>query len=175
MLKTIDRVQNKTVYHKAKKMTFMLYFVSILFWPFTMEKNDFYRPRSGRYYFHRRLSFCPRGCIPECTCVGGVCKQAGTWAGGVWRGGFTPPPPKMATEAGRVRPPGMHSCENCVSVVSQKIKLDVSAVADPGFSPGGCANSQKCYYFSNICRKLHENERIWTPRGGGARVPGAPP
>ena len=31
---------------------------------------------------------------------------------------------------------------------------------------GGCANFQKCYYFSNICRKLHENERIWTPRGG---------
>ena len=40
--------------------------------------------------------------------------------------------------------------------------------------PRGGANSQKCYYFSIFCRKLHENERIWTPRGG-ARVPGAPP
>ena len=40
------------------------------------------------------------------------------------------------------------------------------SVADPGFSPGGGANSQKCYYFSIFCRKLHENERIWTPRGG---------
>ena len=39
-------------------------------------------------------------------------------------------------------------------------------VADPGFSPGGGANSQNCYYFSHFCRKLHENERIWTPRGG---------
>ena len=39
--------------------------------------------------------------------------------------------------------------------------------------PQGCADSQKCYYFSNICWKLHENERIWTPRG--ARVPGSPP
>ena len=29
--------------------------------------------------------------------------------------------------------------------------------------PRGCANSQNCYYFSNFCRKLHENERIWTP------------
>ena len=29
--------------------------------------------------------------------------------------------------------------------------------------PGVCANSQKCYYFSIFCRKLHENERIWTP------------
>ena len=48
------------------------------------------------------------------------------------------------------------------------------AVADPGFSPGGGANSQNCYYFSHFCRKLHENERIWTPKGG-ARVPGAPP
>ena len=41
------------------------------------------------------------------------------------------------------------------------------SVADPGFSPGGAANSQKCYYFSIFCRKLHENERIWDPRGGG--------
>ena len=46
-------------------------------------------------------------------------------------------------------------------------------VADPGFSPGGGANSQNCYYFSHFCRKLHENERIWTP-GGGAR-PWRPP
>ena len=32
--------------------------------------------------------------------------------------------------------------------------------------PWGGANSQKCYYFSIFCQKLHENERIWTPRGG---------
>ena len=32
--------------------------------------------------------------------------------------------------------------------------------------PRGGANSQNCYYFSHFCRKLHENERIWTPRGG---------
>ena len=36
-------------------------------------------------------------------------------------------------------------------------------------SPRGCANSQNCYYFSNFCQKLQENE---SPRG--ARVPGAP-
>ena len=46
-------------------------------------------------------------------------------------------------------------------------------VADPGFSPGGCANSQNCYYFSNFCRKLHENEIIWSPRGGAR--PWCPP
>ena len=44
-------------------------------------------------------------------------------------------------------------------------------VADPGFSPGGCANSQNCYYFSNFCRKLHENERIWTPGGSASLAP----
>ena len=41
--------------------------------------------------------------------------------------------------------------------------------------PRGGANSQKCYYFSIFCRKLHENERIWTPRGGGGRASLAPP
>ena len=38
--------------------------------------------------------------------------------------------------------------------------------------PRGGANSQNCYYFSHFCRKLHENERIWTPRG--VCIPGAP-
>ena len=36
-------------------------------------------------------------------------------------------------------------------------------MTDPRFSPGGCANSQNSYYF---WPKLHENERIQTPRGG---------
>ena len=81
----------------------------------------------------------------------------------------------------------IHSGESPVSpsmlrlrtYVSDKINLigtmlvNYSAVADPGFSPGGGANSQNCYYFSHFCRKLHENERIWTPRG--VRVPSAPP
>ena len=41
------------------------------------------------------------------------------------------------------------------------------SVADPGFSPGGGAPTPKsANYFSIFCRKLHENERIWTPRGG---------
>ena len=44
-------------------------------------------------------------------------------------------------------------------------------VADPGFSPEGFANSQKCYYFSNICRKLYENERIWTLGGPASLAP----
>ena len=43
-------------------------------------------------------------------------------------------------------------------------------MADPGFSWG--ANSQSGCANLFFCRKLHENERIWTPRG--ARVPSAP-
>ena len=45
------------------------------------------------------------------------------------------------------------------------------------FPRGGGANSQNCYYFSHFCRKLHENERIWTPRGGARpwRPPLDPP
>ena len=61
-----------------------------------------------------------------------------------------------------------------LSMLNWSEKKSAKPVADPGFSPGGGANSQNCYYFSHFCRKLHENERIWTPRGG-ARVPGAPP
>ena len=49
--------------------------------------------------------------------------------------------------------------------------LHILAVADPGFSPGVCANSQNCNYFSNFCRKLHENEKIWTPGGHTSLAP----
>ena len=38
----------------------------------------------------------------------------------------------------------------------------VIAVADPGFSQGGCANSQIGIILQFFGRKLHENERIWT-------------
>ena len=44
-------------------------------------------------------------------------------------------------------------------------------MADPGFSLGGCANCQIGIILQFFCRKLHENERIWTPGDG---VPGAP-
>ena len=58
-------------------------------------------------------------------------------------------------------------------LITTKTRMHSNTVADPGFSPGGGANSQNCYYFSHFCRKLHENERIWTPRGGRASL--APP
>ena len=48
-------------------------------------------------------------------------------------------------------------------------------VADPGFPQGGDANSPRgapTYDFAKISQKMHEIERIWTPRG--ARVPRAP-
>ena len=43
------------------------------------------------------------------------------------------------------------------------------AVADPGFPRGGGANSPggaPTYEFVDFSQKLHEIERIWTPRGG---------
>ena len=49
--------------------------------------------------------------------------------------------------------------------------FDLDAAADPGFSPGGAPTPKSSIIFQFFCRKLHENERIWTPRGG---VPGAP-
>ena len=51
-------------------------------------------------------------------------------------------------------------------------KLVLLSVADPGFPRGGGANSpggMPTYNFAKISQKLHEIERIWTPRGGGAR------
>ena len=50
------------------------------------------------------------------------------------------------------------------------------AVADPGFPRGGGANTRGgvlAYDFAKFSPKLHEIERIWTPRG--VRVPHAPP
>ena len=50
--------------------------------------------------------------------------------------------------------------------------VDARPVADLGFPRGGGANSPggvPTYDFAKISQKLHEIERIWTPRGGGAR------
>ena len=55
------------------------------------------------------------------------------------------------------------------------INILSSAVADPGFPRGGGANSPggvPTYDFAKFSQKLHEIERIWTPRG--ARVPRVP-
>ena len=40
------------------------------------------------------------------------------------------------------------------------------AVADPGFSRGGAWTLQGGREHAKFSRKLHEIERIWTPRGG---------
>ena len=115
----------------------------------------------------------PRGCLVP----GGVCSRRG----GAWQR-----LPRTATAAGGTHPTGMHSCYHLCSwqtnlVINGSYKQPYvplsTAVADPGFSPGGGANSQNCYYFSHFCQKLHENERIWTPRGGARpwRPPLDPP
>ena len=56
----------------------------------------------------------------------------------------------------------------------RSLSRGADSVADPGFSWGGYANSQNPIILQIFCRKLHENERIWTRRGGGAR-PWLPP
>ena len=50
--------------------------------------------------------------------------------------------------------------------VTRSNSFSYLTVADPGFSRGG-NNSQGGVIFSTFCRKLHENERIWTGGGGG--------
>ena len=45
-------------------------------------------------------------------------------------------------------------------------------MADPGFSPGGCANFQNCYYFQIFAENCMKMKEFGPP--GGARVPGAP-
>ena len=44
------------------------------------------------------------------------------------------------------------------------------AVADPGFSRGGGVNPPGGREHAKFSRKLHEIERIWTPRGGRASL-----
>ena len=49
-----------------------------------------------------------------------------------------------------------------------------TAVADPGFSPGGAPTPKSAIifqFFAENCMKMKE----FGPPGGGARVPGAPP
>ena len=55
----------------------------------------------------------------------------------------------------------------------------MQAVADPGFPRGGGANSPgggaPTYEFVEFSQKLHEIERIWTPRGASPAPPLDPP
>ena len=75
---------------------------------------------------------------------------------------------------GSLHPEGVwHFLPNWHLVVAYKPgSMHLTAVADPGFSRGGYANSQKCYYFSNFfaenCMKMKE----FGPPGAG--VSGAP-
>ena len=63
----------------------------------------------ARLYFHRRLWFCPGGCLVGgwgCLVLEGVC-SGGSAPRGVPGGD---PPPGTATAAGGTHPTGMHSC-----------------------------------------------------------------
>ena len=55
-------------------------------------------------------------------------------------------------------------------VMNVAIKYFAYAVADPGFSRGGGVNPPGGREHAKFSRKLHEIERIWTPRGGRASL-----
>ena len=44
-------------------------------------------------------------------------------------------------------------------------------MADLGFSPGGAPTPKVGVLIYYFCRKLHENERIWTPGGRASLAP----
>ena len=72
---------------------------------------------------------------------------------------------------GHVRVKMMREVRAIVEKAERKFTI-VYAVADPGFPRGRGANSPggaPTYDFAEFSQKLHEIERIWTPRGG-ARV-----
>ena len=52
------------------------------------------------------------------------------------------------------------------------VQQSLLTATDPGFSPGGGPTPKSVIIFQIFGRKLHENERIWTP--GGAH-PWRPP
>ena len=56
------------------------------------------------------------------------------------------------------------------TVFQKRDKFDVKTVADPGFSRGGGVNPPGGREHAKFSRKLHEIERIWTPRGGRASL-----
>ena len=69
-----------------------------------------------------------------------------------------------------LKPANNISVITCVLAVTgvKDFKVLLAAVADPGFPRGGGANSPggaPTYDFAKFPQKLHEIERIWTPRG----------
>ena len=65
-------------------------------------------------------------------------------------------------------------CDKCpLLYFTRSSRNKYISVADLGFSPGGAPTPKVDVLTNFFGRKLHENERIWTPRGGRASL--APP
>ena len=56
----------------------------------------------------------------------------------------------------------------------ERFLMVLISVADPGFSPGGCANSQIAIIFQIFAKNCMKMKVFGPPGGGGPRVPGAP-
>ena len=60
------------------------------------------------------------------------------------------------------------------AIVDQIADVNASQWRIQDFPQGGAPTPKRAIIFQFFSRKLHENEGIWTP-GGGGRVPGAAP
>ena len=67
-----------------------------------------------------------------------------------------------------------HEMIGNLSKISKKLRINRVQWRIQDFPKGGAPTSRSALIFQFCSRKLHENERIWTPRGGGAR-PWRPP
>ena len=104
--------------------------------------------------------------------TGGLCLgvpvQGGSLSRGVSVGGFS-------VQGDPLPPVDRHTLVKTLPCPKPRLRMVkiIKSVADPGFSRGaGAPSPKRAFIFQFFCRKLHENERIWTPRV--ARVPGAP-
>ena len=103
----------------------------------------------------------PGVCLPRLVSTRGVSQHA------MGQGADTSPPVDMTDTCER------HNLRK-LRLRAVTDHLLANTVADLGFSPGGAPTPKVGVLIYYFCRKLHENERIWTP-GRGARHLAPPP
>ena len=105
----------------------------------------------------------------------GVCQQG---EGLCLPGEGLPAPYPRGRKAVGTHPIGMLSLLSKM-VAHESTNFVIICRADTGFSVGWGANhpgrGRRTYYFAKFSEKLHEIEKSLDRRGGGVRMPGAPP